>query len=128
MIRGSLIFAIRLFLVLILLAGLHAAYLYANEIPVAIRTIAFCYLINFIMAVVIFVILLKLSEDKSQYLGFVFLACSTLKFLVYFLIFDPFFKQDGDLTRVEFFLFFVPYLASLGVETVALVKLLRTLS
>ncbi|MGB5236431.1 MAG: hypothetical protein WBN59_02270 [Flavobacteriaceae bacterium] len=128
MIKGSLIFAFRLFLVLALIAGMHWAYLYASEIPIDFKTLGFCYLINFIMALVIFVSLLRLAEDKSQYLGFIFLVGSTLKFVVYFLVFDPLFKQDGDLTRVEFFLFFVPYLASLGVETVALVKLLRTLS
>ena len=128
MIKGSLFFAIRLFLVLAFLGGLHWAYLYANEIPVGLNTIGFCYLINFLMAMVIFVGLLRLAGEKNQYLGFVFLVGSTLKFAVYFLIFDPFFKQDGDLTKVEFFLFFIPYLASLGVETIALVKLLRTLS
>lgn len=76
------------------------------------------------MALVIFYVLLRLAIEKSQYLGFVFLVGSALKFLIYFLVFDPLFKQDGDLTRVEFFLFFVPYFASLAVETFALVKLL----
>ncbi len=128
MIKGSLFFAIRLSLVLGLLGGLHWGYLYANEIPVSLSTIGFCYLINFIMALVIFVSMLRLAEAKNQYLGFVFLVGSALKFLIYFLIFDPLFKQDGDLTKVEFFLFFIPYLASLGVETFALVKLLRKLS
>lgn len=122
--KRFLIFALRLSLVLAFIAGLHWAYLYANESTIDLYTLGFCYLVNFIMALVIFAGLLKLAEDKSQYLGFVFLVGSALKFLVYFLIFDPFFKQDGDLTKVEFFLFFVPYFASLGVETFTLVKLL----
>ncbi len=124
--KRILIFALRLFLVLALLGSLHWAYLYANEFTIDLRTIVFCYLVNFFMALAIFLVLLRLAKDKSQYLGFVFLVGSAFKFLIYFLVFDPLFKQDGDLTRVEFFLFFIPYFASLGVETFALVKLLGT--
>ncbi|MEN8789379.1 MAG: hypothetical protein ABF293_10830 [Flavobacteriaceae bacterium] len=124
--KGLLNFALRLFLVLAFLAGLHWAYLYTVEIAIDPWTIGFCYLVNFIMALAIFYVLLRLAREESQYLGFVFLVGSALKFLIYFLVFDPLFKQDGELTRVEFFLFFVPYFVSLMVETIALVKLLRT--
>ena len=67
-----------------------------------------------------------MAADENKFVGFVFLLGSGVKFLVYFLIFYPLFKQDGQLSRVEFFLFFIPYLISLVTETVALVKLLRS--
>ncbi len=88
---------------------------------------ALCYGINFLLALGIYVTLLQLANKKSQYLGFVFLFGSALKFLVYFLIFDPLFKQDGNLSTYEFFLFFVPYFVSLIAETIALVNLLKTI-
>jgi predicted membrane-bound spermidine synthase len=112
----------------LLVAGLHWAYLYANQISMAIGPMVLGYLLNYVMAVAIFISLVRLAGNKSQYLGFIFLFGSAFKFLLYFLIFEPLIKQDGDLTRVEFFFFFIPYLVSLTFETIALVKLLRTLS
>lgn len=126
MIRNGLIFGIQLMTLLVVVAGLHMAYIYANQLKVEIDTFIFCYLVNFVLAIVIYVTLLIMAANKNKYMGFVFLFGSALKFLIYFLVFDPLFKQDGDLTRVEFFLFFIPYLTSLILETAALVKLLRT--
>ena len=126
MIKKSLLFVFQLLLILGLVGGLHYAYLYANQIVVALEILAFCYAVNFVLALAIYITMLKLAADENKYLGFVFLFGSALKFAAYFLIFDPLFKADGVLNRVEFFMFFTPYLASLIAETVALVKLLRT--
>ena len=125
MIRNVLYFALLLLLLLALAAGFHMAYLYANQISVPIPTLVFCYLVNFGLALLIYIAILKMADEKSKYLGFVFLMGSAFKFAAYFLIFDPLFKQDGNLSKVEFFLFFVPYLVSLFAETLALVKLLK---
>ncbi|MGI9548086.1 MAG: DUF6168 family protein [Flavobacteriaceae bacterium] len=127
MTRSGIYFGIQLMTLLAVVAGVHMAYFYANQLSVELETLVFCYLVNFVLAMTIYVTLLIMADKKSKYLGFVFLFGSALKFLIYFLVFDPLFKQDGDLSRVEFFLFFVPYLTSLIVETAALVKLLRTL-
>ncbi len=54
-----------------------------------------------------------------------FMFGSTLKFVIYFLIFDPIFMLDGKLVKVEFFIFFVPYFSCLLIETFALIKLMR---
>jgi len=77
------------------------------------------------MALVIYSTLLYFSEKQNKNLGFLFMFGSTLKFIVYFLIFDPIFILDGQLTKVEFFMFFVPYFSCLLVETFALIKLMR---
>ena len=111
---------------LALAGALHFAYLYANQIDISPASLVFCYLVNYLLALGIFFALAKLVADDNKYVGFVFLFGSALKFLAYFLIFDPLFKQDGQLSRVEFFLFFTPYLISLVLETMALVKLLKT--
>ena len=124
--KRNITFVIQLFAVLLAVGALHYAYLYANSIEVALSTLIFCYLVNYILALAIYFTLVKLVADENKYVGFVFLFGSVIKFLAYFLIFDPLFKQDGQLSKVEFFLFFTPYLISLVVETIALVKLLRT--
>lgn len=111
---------------LALAAALHYAYLYANNIENTLSGLVFCYLVNYLLALGIYFALVKLVADENKHVGFVFLFGSALKFLAYFLIFDPLFKQNGQLSKVEFFLFFTPYLISLAVETIALVKLLRT--
>ncbi len=127
MIKKGLIFAIQLAVILIVVAALHIAYLYANQITVSNITLLLCYGVNFFLALAIYLTLLKMAQDQSRYVGFAFLFGSVLKFMAYFLIFEPLFKQDGDLSRIEFFLFFTPYLVSLIAETLALVKLMRTL-
>ena len=126
MIRKGLSFALQLLAVLVLAAALHYAYLYANHIENALSGLIFCYLVNYILALGIYFALVKLVANENKHVGFVFMFGSALKFLAYFLIFDPLFKQDGQLSKVEFFLFFTPYLISLVVETAALVKLLKT--
>lgn len=127
MIGKGIYFGIQLIVLLTIAAGLHIAYFHANQLSYSIEALVFCYFINFLLALAIYVTLLKMADEKSKYLGFVFLFGSALKFLAYFLIFDPLFKQDGELSRMEFFLFFIPYLISLIAETTALVKLLRIL-
>lgn len=77
------------------------------------------------MAMGIYYTMLTLAKKQNKNLGFVFLFGSTLKFAVYFVIFDPLFMQDESLSKLEFFTFFLPYIACLLVETIALVKLLR---
>ena len=124
--KRNILFVFQLLAVLLIIGALHFAYLYANSLSIAPATLVFCYLVNFILALGIYFTLVKLVADENRYVGFVFLFGSVFKFLAYFLIFDPLFKQDGQLSRVEFFLFFTPYLISLIVETIALVKLLRT--
>jgi hypothetical protein len=81
--------------------------------------------VNYAMALVIYYVMVQLANNQNKNLGFFFLLGSTLKFVVYFLIFNPLFMQDGHLSHVEFFTFFLPYIACLILETSALVKLLK---
>ena len=118
-------FAIQLFGVLVFLGLLHVAFFYAraNEIPFDLIVLG--YLVNFAMALGIYYGMVQLAKKQNKNLGFVFLFGSTLKFAVYFLIFNPLFMQDDSLSKLEFFTFFVPYITCLILETLALVKLLK---
>ena len=63
---------------------------------------------------------------KTQ-LGFLFIAGSFLKFLLFFLFFYPEFKSDGVIDQGEFASFFVPYFLALIVETYFAAVLLKNL-
>lgn len=125
MIRDLLTFGATLILVLSVVASLHAAYLYANDLLIPADLLLLGYGLNFLLAIGLYTGLTYLASNQSPYLGFAFLFGSALKFIVYFLIFDPIFKRDGSLSAQEFFYFFIPYFSCLTVETIALVRLLN---
>ncbi len=83
------------------------------------------YFINFVMASFIFSVIYKFKQTKPDLLGFYFLGGSFFKFIVFFAIFLPFFKEDGDLSSQEFFTFFIPYIIVLVVEVSLLIKVLN---
>ena len=83
------------------------------------------YIVNYIMAVVIFSGLLKLKEKHLDILGFVFMGGSMLKFAVFFIFFNSHFKEDGIVTSFEALSFLIPYLVCLIIETFYLIKLLN---
>jgi hypothetical protein len=118
-------FALQLFGVLLLLALLHVAFFYARAAELPLDLIAIGYVVNFAMAVAIYYVMVLLAKKQNKNLGFIFLIGSTLKFAVYFLIFDPLFMQDGSQSKIEFFTFFIPYITCLIMETLVLVKLLK---
>ncbi len=118
-------FTLQLSGTLLFLALLHSGFLFARNIDIPIDLILMGYIINVAMAVAIYYMMVTLARKQNKNLGFVFLFGSTLKFVIYFLIFNPLFEQDGGLSKIEFFTFFVPYIACLIFETLALVKLLN---
>jgi hypothetical protein len=83
------------------------------------------YYANAILASIIFLSLSLLQKKFSDQLGFLFMAVSFLKFSVFFIFFSPYFREDGVISRLEFFSFFIPYLFSLFLETLAVVKILN---
>lgn len=114
-----------LILVLLVVGALHAAYFYANDKEMHPDAWLLCYGLNFLMALIIYATMLELARRQSPYLGFFFLFGSVFKFVVYFMIIDPLLRRDGGLSYADFFLFFIPYLTGLLVETLAVIKLLK---
>jgi len=123
--KKIIIFTSQLIGAILIVGLLHTGFLFARNLDFDFTLVLLGYVINFAMALGIYSVLLYFSEKKNKNLGFLFMFGSTLKFVIYFLIFDPIFMLDGKLTKVEFFIFFVPYFTCLLVETFALIKLLR---
>lgn len=83
------------------------------------------YVANFILAGIITVLLYVLRVNQAHNLGFIFMGSSFVKFAVFFMVFYPVYKSDGDVSKIEFAQFFVPYAISLTVETLFLIKILN---
>lgn len=83
------------------------------------------YIVNVLLAQLIFVVLDVLKNKKSNALGFVFMGGSLIKFAAFFVLFYPTYNADGDADKIEFLAFFVPYALSLILETYTLVKILN---
>jgi F0F1-type ATP synthase assembly protein I len=64
-------------------------------------------------------------NKKSAQTGFIFLGGSGLKFLVFFLVFYPYYRQDGVMATSEFAAFFIPYATCLILEVIFLSKQLN---
>ncbi|GGD49605.1 DUF6168 family protein [Muriicola marianensis] len=84
------------------------------------------YSVNFLLATGIFVLLFLLRKRYKHQIGFIYMGGSLLKFLVFFLLFYPGYREDAMVTRSEFGAFFVPYLLCLLFETVFTAKILLT--
>lgn len=54
-------------------------------------------------------ILFFFTNKKAEYLAFIFFLISGLKFLVFFKILYPEFKEDGEIRIDEILIFFIPY-------------------
>lgn len=89
--------------------------------------IVLAYLTNGILAAIIFISLYIFRIKLKSSLGFLFMAGSFLKFVFFFALFYPTYKMDGDMSKLEFAAFFIPYAISLVTETVFAAKMLQKL-
>jgi hypothetical protein len=121
------IFYTQLFLVLVVVFLIHIGILNFLELPLFDNKIVLSYVINYLLAAVIFTAIYRLKEKQKDNLGFLFIGGSFIKFLVFFLLFYPFFKADGNIDKLEFSSFFVPYIVCLVIETTSLSKFLNKL-
>jgi len=83
------------------------------------------YVLNALLAVIIYLIISFTIKNKPEVAGFVFMAGSGLKFTFFFLLFYPTYKEDGQISKQEFLSFFIPYTISLITEVYFLVKRLN---
>jgi len=88
----------------------------------------FLYTLNLSIAILVYWMVFLLRKTQKEYLGFYFLAGTFVKFIVFFIIVLPIFKEDNIVSKTEFLYFFIPYLLSLVVETKSLITLLKTSS
>ncbi|TWO33955.1 hypothetical protein E1J38_004040 [Seonamhaeicola sediminis] len=105
----------------------HLGILYLLKLPLFENYVTLSYSINLILVIVVFGVLYLLRRKYKSQLGFLFLAGSLIKFAIFFIVFQPLFKQDGDISTLEFASFFIPYLLGLVIETISLGKWLNKL-
>ena len=84
-----------------------------------------CYVTNYLIAVLIFIVIDKLKTTQTALIGYIFLFGSLFKFLVYFVLIYPILTEDEPLTKLKFFFFFIPYVICLITEVAFLAKLLN---
>jgi len=120
-------FIIKLLVILALAFGVHILTLKILDFPLFDNKIILSYCVNVILAIAIFGFLYKMKEKYKEQLGFLFMAGSALKFAVFFIVFQPIYKLDGEVSRLEFLAFFAPYVLCLILETFSLSKLLNKL-
>lgn len=120
-------FTIKTILILSLTFGIHLGILYALRLPLFENKIVLSYTINTLLVIGVFGLLYFLRNKFKSQLGFLFMAGSLLKFTVFFIVFNPYYKLDGDITKLEFLAFFTPYVIGLILETLSLNKLLNKL-
>ena len=85
------------------------------------------YAVNVGLGLVLIAEANRLLERQSTYVGWVFVALSGLKFILFFLLIWPEIKQDGVTSSAEFASFFAPYLGCLLFELRFLSKRLNAL-
>lgn len=126
--RKSLFFLLLLVLLLLLVFGAHVLVLHFLDYDVFGNQIILSYSINYLLAAVILFIIEKTLNKNSAQAGFVFMAGSALKFLVFFLVFYPVYKEDDQMQTAEFAAFFIPYATCLIAEVIYLSKQLNNQS
>ncbi len=119
-------FCVKLLLIASVVFGIHIGILFLLKIPLFENKIISAYIVNVILAIVIYIGLIKLKKNNEQILGFIFLIGSFLKFSIFFLYFYPAYKQDGNMSTLEATSFLTPYFMCLTVEIFYLSKLLTS--
>ncbi|MEX0314694.1 MAG: DUF6168 family protein [Allomuricauda sp.] len=107
--------------------GLHILVLSNMELPTLDNLIVRSYVVNGLLAAIIFMLLYKFRQKLKNQIGFLFMGGSLLKFLFFFLLFYPTYKSDGDMSGLEFGAFFIPYAVALFLETSYTSKMLKNL-
>ncbi len=85
------------------------------------------YTINTILVVVLLVFIDVFKNKFKDQIGFIFMASSLLKFVFFFIFIYPPFKSDGNLSKIEFITFFIPYFYCLLFESIVISKLLNNM-
>ncbi len=86
------------------------------------------YLFNALIAVIVVCSAFLFRNKHKDYIAFYFFIGTIIKILLFFILIFPQYKQDNNISRIEFLSFFVPYLLTLLVETISLVRLLNTVN
>ena len=117
-----------IFSIVILMSFLVHYFVLKNlSIPLKVSKLIESYIIN-VFLVYTFFMIIKLFLDKIKTnLGFIFIAFSLLKFILFFIFIYPTYSLDSIITKLEISSFFIPYFICLIGEVLLLSKLLNNL-
>ncbi len=82
------------------------------------------YLFNALIAVLVIWLSVLFRKKHKDYIAFYFFGGTIVKLLLFFVLIFPLYKEENNVSRLGFLSFFVPYLLTLIVETISLVRLL----
>lgn len=123
--RNHYLFLLFLCAALAVTFGIHLAILTGLDFPLFDDEITRSYIVNYILAALLFLIIQMSVAKKSTMTGFIFMFGSAFKFLIFFLVFYPEFHADENMETTEFTAFFVPYAVCLIAEVAYLSKQLN---
>jgi hypothetical protein len=118
-------FLVVLSLALVLIFLIHITVLEIFECPLFANLIVLSYLVNYGLAISVYLLLFALRKKYMESLGFIFMGGSFFKFIIFFIFFYPVYRKDGSTNTLETTAFLVPYLSCLFIEIYALAKLLK---
>jgi hypothetical protein len=118
-------FLIRLFVITAIVFIAHLFVLNFFEFSFLFDNIVLSYSINTFSAILIFLLLFLLRHKFKNQLGFIFLFGSVIKFGLFILLLYKPFYNDGMVSRLEFFIFFIPYFFTHTIEIFSLSKWLN---
>ncbi|MFV0566176.1 MAG: DUF6168 family protein [Flavobacteriaceae bacterium] len=87
--------------------------------------IQLAFILNTVLAILIVAAMVVLKKRIKDQLAYVFMGGSFLKFACFFIFFYPAFNQDGQISKTEFFSFFIPYAVCLVSETITAIRFLN---
>lgn len=118
-------FTFRLSIGAILVLSIHLFILSQQDLPLWDHFLLPSYGFNTAITLIFFWVLLYSSRNKNTYLGWIFLLTSALKFFFFFFLIYPLFTIDGEVQKIEFYTFFLPYSWCLVSEIHQLSKILN---
>ena len=118
-------FILKITTYLTIIFAIHVSILAFFKKPLFENQLLLAYLINLVLAIVIFKALLFFRKKSNDYLGYVFMYGSFFKFLLFFLFLYPKYNIKPGNSKEEFITFFVPYLICLIIEIKSLINLLN---
>jgi hypothetical protein len=125
--RFILSFTSKLGLVLVCVGLMHYLAFELQDIQLNLKMWAFTYLSNFLLAALAILTIYKFRMSHTSSLGYIFLATSLLKLIVFPLLIQPILLEQCPNSTHAFLLFFIPYFVALMVEISVLIKLLNSL-
>jgi hypothetical protein len=125
--RFILSYTSKLGLVLVCVGLIHYFAFELQHIQLNLKTWAFTYLSNFLLAALAVLMIYKFRISHTASLGYIFLATSLLKLIVFPFLIQPILVEQCPNSTHAFLLFFIPYFVALMVEISVLIKLLNRL-